>query len=67
MKVDEAVDTKEQTYIMKCINDQGKTEYLLKWRGYGDEDNTWEEADNLTCKELIFDFERRERDVFEMQ
>jgi hypothetical protein len=53
----------EEEYIVDKILDKrkgknGQVEYLLKWKGYGDDDNTWEPRSNLECQDLIQKFEK---------
>ncbi|XP_076836990.1 chromodomain Y-like protein isoform X2 [Brachyhypopomus gauderio] len=43
--------------VGKRKNKKGKTEYLVRWRGYGFEGDTWEPEGNLSsCVEFISEF-----------
>lgn len=36
------------------LTTNGKTEYLVRWKGYDDSENTWEPSQHLThCRELV--------------
>jgi hypothetical protein len=36
------------------------TEYLIKWKGYDNSENTWEPIENLTgCKQLLEEYQAR--------
>ncbi|VEN47619.1 unnamed protein product [Callosobruchus maculatus] len=55
-------DEPQEEYIVdkiidSRINDKGVKEYLLKWIGYDDKDNSWEPEENLDCPSLIKAFE----------
>ena len=44
----------------KRITKKGKkVEYLIKWDGYGPEDNTWEQECNIYCPVMLRTFEEK--------
>ena len=38
-----------------------KVEYLIKWLGYEEEENTWESTTNLNCQDLMSEFKRDQK------
>ncbi|KAG9289686.1 hypothetical protein G9A89_014421 [Geosiphon pyriformis] len=58
----------EDIYTVEAICDhrakRGVLEYLIKWEGFPEDQNTWEKRDNLFCESLIQQYwDQKEQDV----
>ncbi|CEG75061.1 hypothetical protein RMATCC62417_10169 [Rhizopus microsporus] len=54
-------DDETNYYEVEAILDKrefstGVAEYLIKWKGYSEEHNTWEPEDNLNCPDILAAF-----------
>lgn len=52
--------------LVDCrVAENGKMQYLVKWKGYPDSDNSWEDDKSLSCPALLAEFkqnrDRKER------
>ena len=58
---DQSEDEEEfsvEKIIDKSFDANGKVNYLIKWKGYENKNNTWEPIENLYCHDLIKVFEK---------
>lgn len=54
--------SKKNVYEVEKIIDKqvegSNVSYLVKWKNFSDAENTWEPARNLTCDDLVAEYEK---------
>ena len=46
-----------ENIIDKRISYGGQVEYMVKWKGYSDKENTWEPEENIDAEDMIKEYE----------
>jgi len=63
------IEGEEEFKVEKILNKRtirGKEKFLVRWKGYMTEEDTWENRENLeNAKELVEEFEREYREEVE--
>ena len=59
----------EEEYEVEAIRDyrihRGKEQFYVKWKGYNEEDNSWENVSNLFCDFLIKKYRKENKEKIE--
>lgn len=60
-----AASESEEVFDVERIVDErvykGKQQYMIKWEGYPETDNTWEDKENLMCEDLLKEYIDRKK------
>ena len=64
-ETNEDINATEEECEVEIILDQrvrnGITEYLIQWKGYTSDDNSWEPTKNLNCPDKVKEFKERNK------
>ncbi|KAH0786874.1 chromobox protein 5 [Histomonas meleagridis] len=58
-------ESAEEYEVEAIVNDRivhRRRQFLLKWKGYPDSENTWEDEKNLNCPELVKEYLKKKKE-----